>query len=130
MNLLLDTHILLWAASKPEKLPAAMRDALLEDENQPYFSPASIWEINIKRGLGRNDFQVEPHRLWRTLLANGYRELPIRTEHSLEVDKLPPLHKDPFDRILLAQARFEGMSLMTVDTALQAYGDGIFPVAP
>lgn len=121
MNLLLDTHILLWAAGQPERLSATMRELLLDSTNQPWFSAASLWEITIKRGLGRNDFVVDPRQLWRGLLLNGYRELPVNTEHALAVEQLLPLHKDPFDRLLLAQAACEDMQLLTMDRALLAY---------
>ena len=127
MKLLLDTHILLWAASDPARIPAKTRKMLLDERNDLFFSPASIWEIVIKRGM-RQDFKVEPSRLRKLLLANGYTEISINSDHALGVDLLPALHKDPFDRILLAQARSEGMRLLTADTQLIQYGDGIVPV--
>jgi PIN domain nuclease of toxin-antitoxin system len=127
LNLLLDTHILLWAAGQPEKLSEPARACLLDATRQLYFSPVSLWEISIKRGLGRADFSVDPRRLWRMLLANGYRELRVASEHTIAVNALPPLHKDPFDRLLLAQARVEGMELLTADAALAAYGEGVRP---
>ena len=89
------------------------------------FSSASLWEISIKRSLGRTDFKVDPRRLWRMLLVNGYRELPVTSEHAVAVNDLPPLHKDPFDRILVAQARVEGLTLLTADKAIAKYGDGV-----
>lgn len=122
MNLLLDTHLLLWAAGQPERLSPRARGILLEPANQLVFSSASLWEITIKRGLGRSDFSVDPRRLWRLLLANGYRELPVSSEHAIAVDDLPPLHKDPFDRILVAQAQVESLVLITADTTLTTYG--------
>lgn len=125
MNLLLDTHLLLWAAAEPQCLSPTAREMLLDPSNQPVFSAASLWEITIKNGLGRPDFNVDPRRLWRMLLANGYRELPVTSEHSVAVNDLPPLHKDPFDRILIAQARVEGMMLLTVDRIMARYGDGV-----
>lgn len=125
MNLLLDTHLLLWAASSPERLPAQARELMLEAGNQLIFSSASLWEIAIKNGLERPDFNVEPRRLWRMLLVNGYRELPVTCEHTVAVNDLPPLHKDPFDRILIAQARVEGLVLLTVDQAVAEYGEGV-----
>lgn len=125
MKLLLDTHLLLWAAGEPAKLPGAAR-ALIEDEaNALLFSAASLWEIAIKRGLGRPDFQVNARRLRRGLLDNGYVELPISTLHVVEVDTLPVLHKDPFDRILIAQAKTEGIPLFTVDRMLARYGEPV-----
>lgn len=125
MNLLLDTHLLLWAAGQPERLPSPVRDLLLDSGNQPVFSSASLWEITIKCGLERPDFNVDPRRLWRMLLANGYRELPVTSEHAIAVHDLPMLHKDPFDRILVAQARTEAMVLLTADTTVAAYGEGV-----
>lgn len=125
MNLLLDTHVLLWAAGQPERLAAPVRKLLLDPARQLHFSSASIWEIAIKRTLGRADFNVDPRRLWRMLLANGYRELAVAGEHAVAIADLPPLHKDPFDRILLAQARIEGMELLTADSALAEYGEGV-----
>jgi PIN domain nuclease of toxin-antitoxin system len=125
LNLLLDTHILLWAAGQPEKLSPSARALLLDPAHELHFSPVSLWEVSIKRTLGRTDFQADPRRLWRMLLANGYRELPVTSEHTVAVDGLPPLHKDPFDRLLLAQSSVEGFELVTADNALTAYGDGI-----
>lgn len=125
MNLLLDTHLLLWAASTPERLPAQARELMLDAGNQLIFSSASLWEITIKNGLERPDFSVDPRRLWRMLLVNGYRELPVTSEHTVAVSDLPPLHKDPFDRILIAQARVEGLVLLTVDQVVAEYGDGV-----
>jgi PIN domain nuclease of toxin-antitoxin system len=128
LNLLLDTHLLLWAAGEPQRLSPKARALLLDPAHQPVFSAASLWEIGIKRGLGRTDFDVDPRRLWRMLLANGYQELPITTEHTLAVGELPPLHKDPFDRILIAQARVEGFQLLTVDTVVVQYGSPVLQV--
>ena len=125
MNLLLDTHLLLWAASEPKKLSAKTRTLLLAPANQLIFSSASLWEISIKNGLERSDFNVDPRRLWRMLLVNGYRELPVTSEHAVAVNDLPPLHKDPFDRILVAQARAEGLTLLTADKAVAKYGEGV-----
>src|SRR5450631_78318 len=128
MKLLLDTHIILWAAGTPEKLSDVARKLLLEADSRLFFSAASLWEIVIKRGVGRDDFRVDPHRLRKMLLINGYTELPITAEHVLRVDTLPLLHKDPFDRILIAQARSEAMLLLTVDSAVIQYGEGVLAV--
>jgi|SRR5690348_1368100 len=95
---------------------------LIEDtENEVLFSAASLWEIAIKRGLGRDDFRVDPRLLRRALLDNGYTELPITSEHVIHIEQLPPKHKDPFDRILVAQANVEGITLLTSDQKLVAY---------
>lgn len=125
MNLLLDTHLLLWAAGESERLSPKARALLLDPANHLVFSSASLWEISIKNGLDRADFNVDPRRLWRMLLVNGYRELPITSEHTVAVNDLPPLHKDPFDRILVAQARVEGLTLLTADKAVAKYGEGV-----
>lgn len=125
MNLLLDTHLLLWAAHQPERLSAKARTLLLDPANQLVFSAASLWEISIKNGLERADFNVDARRLWRMLRLHGYRELAVSSEHSIAVNELPPLHKDPFDRILIAQARVEGLLLLTLDKLVAKYGDGV-----
>jgi PIN domain nuclease of toxin-antitoxin system len=85
------------------------------------FSAASLWEVAIKRGLGRSDFRVDPRLLRRGLLDNGYSELPITSEHAVAVDGLPPIHKDPFDRMLVAQAMVEGVALLTADPLVAQY---------
>lgn len=121
MKLLLDTHLLLWAAGQPEKLSATARSLMEAADNELLFSAASLWEITIKRGLGRADFSVDPRLLRRGLLDNGYSELAIRSEHAVAVDGLPSLHKDPFDRILVAQAMVEGIILLTADPVLAEY---------
>lgn len=121
MKLLLDTQLLLWVASQPERLSTRARRQINDPENELIFSAASLWEITIKNSLGRDDFRVEPRVLRRALLDNGYIELPITGDHALNVDSLPPLHKDPFDRILLAQALVEGITLLTTDMQLARY---------
>ncbi|MHB1592344.1 MAG: type II toxin-antitoxin system VapC family toxin [Sulfuricella sp.] len=125
MNLLLDTHLLLWAASEPQRLSAKARALFLDPANQLVFSAASLWEISIKNSLDRADFKVDPRRLWRMLLVNGYREIPVTSEHTVAVNGLPPLHKDTFDRILVAQARVEGLLLLTADKSVAKYGEGV-----
>lgn len=121
MKLLLDTHILLWAAGRPDRLPSSARDLIAATENELFFSAANLWEVVIKRSLGRDDFKVDPRVLRRALLDNGYSELPIGSEHVVAVDSLPPVHKDPFDRILVAQASVEGITLLTADRAVAEY---------
>ena len=121
MKLLLDTHLLLWVANEPKRLPRAARVQIESPENELLFSAASIWEITIKRGLGREDFDVDPRVLRRALLDNGYTELPITGEHAINVDRLPSEHNDPFDRILVAQAMMEGITLLTNDRKLTEY---------
>jgi PIN domain nuclease of toxin-antitoxin system len=121
MKLLLDTHLLLWAAGQPERLSSAATLEIENRENELLFSPVSLWEVAIKRRLGREDFQVDPRLLRRGLLSNGYHELFITGEHAVAVDDLPSIHKDPFDRLLLAQSIVEGITLLTVDEVLTRY---------
>ncbi len=121
MNYLVDTHVLLWAAEESPRLSRSTQRLINDAKSVLYFSVASIWEIAIKRGLDRNDFQVEPHSLRRGLLANGWKEIAISSEHAVATLNLPPLHKDPFDRLLLAQAYVEGYTLLTSDKIVAKY---------
>ncbi len=121
MKLLLDTHLLLWAAGEPKRLSKQARALIENADNELLFSAASLWEIAIKRSLGRSDFQTDVRLLRRGLLDNGYSELPIVSEHVVAVESLPPLHKDPFDRILVAQATVEGITLLTTDSFVAQY---------
>ena len=125
MKLLLDTHLLLWAAGEPERLPASARRLLSDPANQLLFSPASLWEVAIKRGLRRDDFRVDARLLRRGLLDNSYDELPVTGQHAVAADGLPPIHKDPFDRLLVAQSIVEGVSLLTADPAVAQYGASV-----
>lgn len=125
MKLILDTHILLWAAGEPGKLSKDVRLLLADSGNRLFFSAASIWEIAIKLQIGRQDFRVDPRRLRKMLIVHGYNELPITAEHALHLENLPHLHKDPFDRLLIAQARTEGMNLVTADRSVAKYRDAI-----
>lgn len=121
MKLLLDTHLLLWAAGDPEKLSTIARHLLDDPSNTLFFSAASLWEVTIKRALGRDDFRVDPRLLRRGLRDNGYVELAITGDHALAVEGLPALHKDPFDRILVAQSLEEGITLLTSDPVVASY---------
>lgn len=121
MILLLDTHLLLWAAGTPDRLSSQARVMIAEPRNTLWFSAASLWEITIKCALGRPDFRVDPHLLRRALLDHGYSELPITGQHALATAHLPPIHKDPFDRLLVAQAQVEGALLLTTDATVAQY---------
>lgn len=121
MKLLLDTHVLLWAAGHPDRLPAKARRLLNDPRNDLIFSAASLWEIAIKRGLGRENFRVDARLLRRGLLDNGYKELAITSAHAVAIDALPPIHKDPFDRLLIAQSMVEGITLLTTDPIVAEY---------
>ena len=121
MKLLLDTQLLLWVAEDSDRLSAVARKEIADPANELVFSAASLWEISIKNALGREDFRVDARQLRQGLLDNGYVELPITSEHAVSIDGLPPLHKDPFDRILIAQAVTEGLTLLTADAQLARY---------
>ena len=122
MRLLIDTHLLLWAAGSPERLPVAAAEMIEDEGNALVFSAASLWEVAIKAGLGRADFTVDAGVLRRGLVENGYEELAISGAHACRVASLPPVHRDPFDRMLVAQAMVEGVELLTADRALAGYG--------
>ena len=121
MKLLVDTHLLLWAAADSRRLSASARRLINDPANEPLFSAASLWEIVIKNALRRRDFQVNARALRRALLDNGYGELTIDGRHALAVEALPPIHSDPFDRMLIAQAAVEQITLLTADEAVARY---------
>ncbi|HEX4713029.1 type II toxin-antitoxin system VapC family toxin [Phenylobacterium sp.] len=126
MKLLLDTHVLLWAASG-SGLSADVITLLNDQENELHFSAASIWEIAIKTSLGRPEFVVDAGVFRRELLESGYEEMAISGSHAAAVSSLPDLHKDPFDRILIAQAIVEGIALLSADAAVLAYPGPVRP---
>jgi len=121
VKLLLDTHLLIWAAESAARVPRRARSLMSAPGNELLFSVASLWEIAIKSKLNRRDFQVDPHVLRRGLIDNGYQELPIFSEHAVAIDALPLIHKDPFDRLLVAQATVEGITLLTDDATVARY---------
>ena len=121
MKMLLDTHLLLWAANDPERLSAKARAVFDNLEHELIFSAASLWEIAIKTGLGRADFKVDVRLLRRGLLDNDYKELAVTSAHAVFLESLPHIHKDHFDRILVAQATVEGITLLTADSVVARY---------
>lgn len=123
--LLLDTHLLLWAATGSPKLPRSASDLLVDKANALAFSIVSLWEVVIKAARGRPDFRVDARQLRRGLLDAAYRELAIEAAHVLAVARLPPLHRDPFDRLLVAQAESEGATLLTADATVARYGGAV-----
>jgi PIN domain nuclease of toxin-antitoxin system len=121
MKFLLDTHLLLWAAGQPDRLSLTAKELIENPNNELYFSAASIWEIAIKSGLGREDFKADSRLIRRGLIDNGYREIMITSEHAVGVQVLPLIHKDPFDRLLVAQSIAEGIVFITADPVLSHY---------
>lgn len=121
MKLLLDTHLLLWTAEGSERLSVTASQLIDDRDSELYFSAASLWEVAIKYGRGRSDFVIDPRLLRHLLLNNGYRELPVTGEHAVAVANLPALHRDPFDRILIAQSLVEGITLLTSDRRVAQY---------
>jgi len=121
MRLLLDTQLLLWAAGQSARLSQAARTLLDDERNELLFSAASLWEVAIKHALGRADFRVQPRVLRHGLLSNGYSELAVTSADAVAIDMLPPIHKDPFDRLLLAQSATQAALLVTADPVVAQY---------
>ena len=121
MRLLLDSHVLLWAGYEPDRLSEERRAALDDPENELYFSVASIWELGIKVVTSRGAFRADIPLLRERMIRRGYEELEITNEHALRNMQLPLLHRDPFDRILIAQAQVEDLSMITNDQVLKRY---------
>ena len=131
MKLLPDTHVLLWvAAGESKSLPASVRALIEDQDNQVFFSVASIWEVAIKSSKERADFKVDPFLLRRHLLENDYLELAVAGNHAAAASTLPPIHKDPFDRVLVAQAQAEGLALLTTDGIVANYPGPIRQINP
>jgi PIN domain nuclease of toxin-antitoxin system len=128
VRLLLDTQIVLWALAGSARLGATARRLIVDPANDIYVSTASIWEIAIKHALGRGDMPVSGARAAELCAEAGYRELPVAWRHAVVVETLPPLHADPFDRILVAQASAEPMRLLSRDAAVAGYGAMVMAV--
>jgi PIN domain nuclease of toxin-antitoxin system len=128
MNLLLDTHILIWGATGDRRLSSRARALINDSDNRLWFSAASIWETAIKALLERPDFQYDVGQLRAGLLANGYKELAVEGRHAVAYRDIPARHRDPFDRLFIAQAISEGMTLLTADRALGEYGQSVLVV--
>ena len=123
MRLLLDTRLLLWALAEPDRLDASTKAVLEDASNEVLFSAASIWEIALKAGLGRSDFAFDPQQIFGAALDTGFVELPVRSEAAALVAKLQPHHRDPFDRLLIAQAMSEPVRFYTADPLLPPYSE-------
>jgi PIN domain nuclease of toxin-antitoxin system len=121
MRFLLDTHLLIWSQIDSKRISARTRRLMEDEGNDLYFSVVSLWEIGVKRALNRPEFSIDPRLLRGELLSEGYTELTVSAEHALAVERLPPLHKDPFDRLLLCQTLVEGLTLLTKDEEILAY---------
>lgn len=128
MNLLLDTHVALWAITDSPKLTTKARELIASPKTNVWISSASIWEIAIKHSLGRADMPISSQDALRYFLESGYRRLPIEAEHVVAIEDLPAHHNDPFDRLLIAQALVEPMRLMTHDALLALYSDTIIKI--
>ncbi len=128
MNLLLDTHVALWAITDSPRLPAAARNLIAAEKTTVWVSAASVWEIAIKHALGRGDMPVSSGDAVRYFEESGFRLLSIAPEHAVAVENLPAHHQDPFDRLLVAQALSEPMRLMTNDPMVALYSDTILRV--
>lgn len=128
MNLLLDTHIALWAITDAPALPARARALISEPANEVWVSAVSVWEIAIKHGLGRGDMPISGIEALGYFDEAGYRMLPITPAHAAAVASLPPHHQDPFDRLLVAQARAEPLRLLTHDATVALYGEPVLRV--
>jgi len=113
--------MLLWTLVDPDRVPAPMKRVIQDSGTRIWFSAASIWEIAIKHSLARRDFPVEPETIWKGARETGFEELPVTAEQAMGVDALPWRHKDPFDRLLVAQARAAGMRLLSLDPVVNAY---------
>jgi PIN domain nuclease of toxin-antitoxin system len=128
MNILLDTHIALWAINDDPKLPTKARKLILQPRNSIYFSAATIWEISIKHRLAREDMPLSGAEAYELFLGSGYQELSITSDHATATENLPMHHSDPFDRILIAQAMVHPMHFLTHDSKLSTYGDFVVEV--
>jgi PIN domain nuclease of toxin-antitoxin system len=125
VRLLLDTHLLLWAAARSKSLPREARELIENAANEVYFSAASIWEIAIKLSLGRKDFRIDLPALQMALPDMGLIELPVTAVHATGITKLPLIHRDPFDRLLVSQSIAEPLTLLTNDAVLARYSAAV-----
>jgi PIN domain nuclease of toxin-antitoxin system len=122
VRILVDTHLLLWVVASSRRLPRDARTLILDAANEVFYSAASVWEVAIKSTLRRQDFRANPTVLVRALAHSGFSELPVTAAHAVRVASLPAIHRDPFDRLLVAQSLAEPMTLLTNDAVLRGYG--------
>lgn len=123
MRLLIDTHVLIWLATEPERLPIAARSDLETPETEILYSSVNIWEIAIKQALRRPDFAIAPNAMRNWAEERGFGELALTSAHGMAAGALPPHHRDPFDRAMIGQAMGEGVTFLTADAGLAVYGD-------
>lgn len=121
MGYLLDTHIVLWLANSPDKINASVKSILKNIDYDIYFSAVNFWEIAIKNQLDKSNFQVDSVKLYEQMLEHGFIELPVLSKHTLVLESLPNHHKDPFDRLLVAQTLDENLTLITHDSSIWKY---------
>lgn len=128
MSFLADTHILVWAAQEPERLPKDVRELFENEHSDIRFSVISVWEVALKAARRPDQFPFGPDRFRNALLENGLSEIPVNGQHAVMVETLQPIHGDPFDRMLIAQAMCEGLTLITADTLIARYSAPIWRV--
>lgn len=129
MRLLLDTNVLLWAVAEPGKIPKTFRERIEAADNEVFFSAASVWELAIKMQIGRIELPVTLEEVIRAAIRIGFLELPITAAHAVWTPRLPLHHRDPFDRLLVAQALCEPARLFTADRTLSKYSDLVEVIA-
>ncbi|OHV83761.1 type II toxin-antitoxin system VapC family toxin [Rhizobium sp. LCM 4573] len=125
MKVLLDSHLLVWLVGASYRLPLDAREIIENPDHEIFFSSASIWELSIKYSSGKIGLELPPRMLYRVLIESDFQELAVTATHALEVELLQPIHKDPFDRILVAQSMSEGMLLLTSDETIAQYNGPI-----
>jgi len=123
MRLLLDTHVLVWCLSGDRKLPPATAELIRDPATDVYFSAASIWEVAIKSALGK--MRADATAMLKNLVDEGFKELPVLARHTVATMSLPMHHRDPFDRLLVAQSRMESLRLLTDDRVVALYGEPV-----
>jgi PIN domain nuclease of toxin-antitoxin system len=128
MRLLLDTHLLIWIAADSARLPSKARELVSDTENDVFFSVASLWEIAIKSARGRDSFDLDAAGLRKELLENDFQETPILARHVFYTSRLPAIHRDPFDRLLVAQALQEDLTLLSSNAVVASYSAAIMLV--
>ena len=128
MKYLLDTHIILWAGFDVKRLSRKAKSILENPENALYFSPVSLWEVSIKHEKHPKQMAITSERVWEIAIKMGFIELPVRSRHGVNIANLPDIHNDPFDRMLITQARSDGLYRLSHDDKVLAYGASVVKV--